>query len=311
MALALVKAHKSTKKHTYADRARAVMGYLSANPGGVEDVAVQAMVADALKPASLEFERVPVDGSLAFLLVISFIAGVLSFLSPCTLPLLPAYAVHTMKAKQNAVQRTLAFFIGLALVFSVLGVSVALIGQVLVKLVPRISMVAGVIIIGFGILTVLGKGFGGMKRKRLRDGSVGSFLFGASYGVAWTPCVGPILGSIFVIAAASSSWAKGGLLLFAYAIGIALPLLFFSYYIDRLNRRGRLWRFITGKGVTLRIGKWRVHTYTTNIIAGVLLIIIGYLIFSGTLYTINQFAVETPLQQRLFRLEDWLLGRLK
>jgi len=94
-------------------------------------------------------------------------------------------------------------------------------------------------------------------------------------------------------------------------LGIAIPLLFFSYYIDKLRHSKKTWKFLKGKGITIKLGKWKIHTHTTNIIAGILLIIIGYLIFSGTLYTINKYALETPLQKVIFGLEDWLLNFLK
>ncbi len=311
MALALVKAHKTTGKREYLDRARAVMGFLIKSDSGLEELAVQAMIADYLRPVSLEFEREPVKGGFIVLLFVSFIAGLLSFLSPCTLPLLPAYAVHTLKAEKDALKRTFAFFLGLALVFSLLGVSIALVGRLLTQLVPRISQVAGLVIILFGFLTIFGRGFGGFRLKKLQDGMVGSFLFGASYGVAWTPCVGPILGSIFVLAATAGTWAKGGVLLFVYALGIAIPLLAFSYYVDKLRHEGRVWKFLKGKGVSFRIGKLQIHTHTTNIIAGILLVIIGYLIFSGNLYSLNRLAIDTVLQRKLFGLEDWLLKLIK
>jgi len=310
MASALIKAHKATGKPEYKDRALAVMGFLSKNTGGSEDLAVTATVADYLQESSLEFENEPIQAGFILMLFVAFIAGVISFLSPCTLPLLPAYAVHILKAKHDAVKRTVAFFLGLALVFSVLGVSAALVGQLLTKLIPKLSMVAGAIIMLFGVLTFAGKGFGGFQTGKLKDGVAGSFLFGASYGVAWTPCVGPILAGIFVMAATAASWAQGGILLFAYALGIAIPLLVLSYYIDRLQK-GRLWKILKGKELTFKIGKRKFHIHTTNLIAGLLLMIIGYLIFSGTLYTFNRVIVETPLQQQIFSLEDWLLGFLK
>ena len=311
--LALVKAHKATGKPEYVDRAKAVMGYLLKNPGGLESIAAQAMAADYLRKQSfsLEFEREPVEGGFILLLFVAFIAGVLSFLSPCTLPLLPAYAVHTIKAKHDAVKRTVAFFLGLALVFSILGISIALVGKLLTQLIPKLSIFAGAIIIFFGIFTIFGKGFGGLRLGRIQPGVIGSFLFGTTYGIAWTPCVGPILGSIFVIAATTNTWIKGGLLLFVYAIGIAIPLLGLSYYVDKLRHEGKVWKFLRGKEISFKIGKWQLHTHTTNLIAGIILIIIGYLIFSGTLYTLNKFAIDTPLQQQLFKLEDWLLKWIK
>ncbi len=311
MVLALTKAYEATGKQIYLDRARSVMGFLVDTDSGLESLAVQAMVADKLMgEVSLDFERETVSASFFILLFVSFIAGLLSFLSPCTLPLLPAYAVHTMKSK-NAVRCTLAFFLGLALIFSILGISIALVGKILTKAVPQISMFAGAIIILFGVFTIIGKGFGGFHLKRLQDGAFGSFLFGASYGVAWTPCVGPILGAIFVLAATTGTWIKGGVLLFAYALGIAIPLLILSYYVDKLRHKGKVWTFLRGREITIRIFKWKAHTHTTNLIAGALLIIIGYLIFSGTLYSINSIAIETPLQQKIFSLEDVLMGFLR
>jgi len=110
------------------------------------------------------------------------------------------------------------------------------------------------------------------------------------------------------LAGTSSSAFVGGLLLFSYAVGLSVPLLLVSTYLERVDRSGRLWRFIKGKMIVFDFGEgkyFRVHS--SALISGLLFIILGFLIFSGQLFVFNQYAGSTGFQQWIFGLEERLL----
>ena len=243
------------------------------------------------------------------IILIAFIAGLLSFVSPCTLPILPAYVAYSFEiSKRNVKTMTLAFFLGLATVFTLLGMTATLIGNFLKSNLTIFSQVAGLAIIFFGIYILLGRGFSGFKIKQNKPKSyLGAFIFGSILGLSWTPCIGPILVAILLLASTAGSAISGGLLLFSYAIGIALPLLLFSTYLSKLNRNGNVWRFIKGKELKFNLGKKVIRIHTTSLISGILFIVLGYLIFSGTLFIFNQYVGSSSFQQWIFAIEERLL----
>jgi len=106
------------------------------------------------------------------------------------------------------------------------------------------------------------------------------------------------------LASTTNNVFSGGLLLFIYGVGLALPLILISTYLGRVNKEGRLWKIIQGK--ELRFKKYSVHT--NSLISGILFIILGYLIFSGILFSFNQYVVSTGFQKWIFNIEEWLLG---
>jgi len=173
----------------------------------------------------------------------AFVAGLLSFLSPCVLPLVPPYLCflagvsfdELSKAKDNvtaSVFRTaLAYVLGFTTVFVILGATASFIGQALTRHLDTLSMIAGAIII------IMGLHFLGLLRlswllatkridvERKPPGMLGGYLVGLAFAFGWTPCVGPVLAAILFLAASNDTAWQGISLLFAYSLGIGLPFL--------------------------------------------------------------------------------------
>ncbi|MEP7200029.1 MAG: cytochrome c biogenesis protein CcdA [Chloroflexota bacterium] len=224
-------------------------------------------------------------------------AGLLSFVSPCCLPLVPAYlsyitgvSVDQFTTERIAAQRkpivtsAIAFVVGLALVFTLLGASATYIGGLLLDYQDIVSKIAGAVIIIFGLHTL---GFLRIslfqQEKRLdftqprAPGALGAVLMGAAFGVGWTPCVGPFLGSILLLASQSSTVGAGMLLLFVYALGLGLPFVVAGLLI------GQLMPLLT------RIKRYmRTLTY----VSGGLLVLMGFLVFSNQLTIITSYLIR-------------------
>jgi len=103
----------------------------------------------------------------------------------------------------------------------------------------------------------------------------------------------------------------GGLLLFSYALGLALPLILFSTYMSRLDKNGKIWKIIRGKELQFYLGRKVVRVHTTSLISGLLFMAVGYLIFSGSLYVFNQYVGSSSFQKFIFSVEDNLLNFLR
>ena len=255
------------------------------------------------------------NGPFILLLIIALFSGFISFASPCTLPILPAYIAYTFtSSKKNIKGMTVAFFLGLSLVFILLGMTATLIGGFLRSNLTIFTQIAGIIIIFFGLYMLFGKGFTVFKIKQNNPTSYfGSFIFGGNLGLAWTPCVGPILVAILLLASTTSLVLTGGLLLFMYAIGLALPLILISTYISKINQESRVWKIIKGKELRIKFDfldkEFSIHT--NSLISGLLFIILGYLIFSGILFSFNQYVSSTSFQKWIFYIEDKLLNLIK
>ncbi|HXZ79667.1 MAG TPA: cytochrome c biogenesis protein CcdA [Terriglobales bacterium] len=233
--------------------------------------------------------------------IAAFVAGLLSFLSPCVLPLVPGYvslisgaSIENLSTREERVLRTvmlnsLMFIVGFSLVFIALGAVASSLGQLTHRFYPLLTRVAGIIIIIFGLhLTGIWKikAFYADKRMHGVQGSSsawGSFLVGFAFAFGWTPCIGPILATILAIAASEDTVLKGVMLLAVYSAGLAVPFL------------------LTSLGVDLFLafyGRFRRHLHTVEVVSGVLLIAIGVLILtrhltmlSGYLAFLNRFAL--------------------
>ena len=176
----------------------------------------------------------------------------MSCLSPCVLPVLPVFVAYVGGAGRaseisggvaiadRSRQRALGFLLGFAGIFVALWVSLGLVGFALLSTVPVLRPIAGLAIVVLGVVTILGwqpqlagGRFGG-------SGSFGgSFLLGAGVAIGWTPCIGPTLGAILTMAAASDSVWSGGLLLVAYAAGMAVPFLLVAFGLSRYRPLAR------------------------------------------------------------------------
>lgn len=250
------------------------------------------------------------QGPVILLAIIALIAGFVSFISPCTLPILPAYVAYIFGSSKKSIKgMTIAFFAGLAILFTLLGMSATVVGGFLKAHLTIFSQIAGALVMLFGVYILLGKGFAGFKIKQKQPTTyIGSFFFGASMGVSWTPCVGPILVSILLLASTTDSALTGGSLLFFYAVGLALPLVLVSTLLQHSKKS---WKVLQGKKLKFDIAGWKFSIHTNTLISGLLFIILGYLIFSGILFSFNQYVSATSFQKWIFRLEEWVLNLVR
>lgn len=231
---------------------------------------------------------------LAFL---SFGGGILSFVSPCTLPVLTAYFAFAFQSGRSQIAaNTLAFLAGLATTFSIFGAVGFALGRTLLRNQQLILLIGGAVIILFGVMSLLGKGFqgvdatgsGGPQPKSQSLG--GSYLFGLTFAVGWSSCVGPILGSVLTLAAQTTSVFNGMMLLFIYAMGLGLPLIVVSTFFGRMSRQSLFWRVLRGKG-----WEWNTHMFVVALVWAlavwqILVAIVDYsfrnfAMFEGQVYT--------------------------
>jgi len=216
--------------------------------------------------------------------IAAFLAGLVSFLSPCVLPLVPGYVslisgvgVEELKGQEASLLRkvmlnSIAFIIGFSIVFITLGAISTEVGQIAARYKSLLAQVAGVVIILFGLhLTGILRIKALYADKRLHNvkggsSAWGAFVIGFAFAFGWTPCVGPILAVILGFAAAQDSITKGILLLTIYSLGLAVPFLLTSLGIERfLNFYGR----------------FRRHMHVLEVASGGLLIALGVLLVFG------------------------------
>ena len=219
--------------------------------------------------------------------LIAFSAGLLSFLSPCVLPLIPSYVTFitglslddVQHARKAALVHGMLFVLGFSLIFLAMGAGATMLGQSLLRHRDWISRVGGVVIIVFGLylLGVLNIGFMSRERRfHIADKPVGYFgtLFvGIAFGAGWTPCLGPILGSILVYTGSQADLGKGMWLLSAYSLGLAVPFLLSAVAIERFTtffqrmRRQMVWVSRVSGVVMIGIGVLLVTNYFTVLAA--------------------------------------------
>lgn len=194
--------------------------------------------------------------SFLLMVIVAFGAGLLSFLAPCTLPILPAYFAFAVQSnRQQIALNTLFFTLGLATLFSFFGAGASALGSLLRYNQNLLMLGGGALVLVFGVMSLLGQGFSGYQQEeQLRSGGLGSsFLFGMTFAVGWTTCIGPLLGIMMTMAATTGSVLQGTILLFIYALGLGLPLILVSTTIGRLSRQSLVWRILRGKGWAVNV----------------------------------------------------------
>ncbi|MCA9867044.1 MAG: cytochrome c biogenesis protein CcdA [Anaerolineae bacterium] len=201
----------------------------------------------------------------AALAVLAFLGGLLSFVSPCTLPILTAYFAFAFQSdRQRIAANTLAFMLGLATTFSLLGATGFALGRVLGQNQGFIMLIGGAAIVIFGVMSLLGRGFTGATGLANQERSPdmrSSYLFGLTFAIGWSACVGPILGVILTLALQTATVWHGMMLLFIYTLGLGLPLLVVSTFFGRMSRQSAFWRVLRGKGWT-----WDTHVFVVALI---------------------------------------------
>jgi cytochrome c-type biogenesis protein len=209
------------------------------------------IIGSLLQPQSNPAATMLPTNSFLVLAILAFAGGVLSFASPCTLPILPAYFAFAFQSgRRQIATNTIFFMLGLATMFSLLGAGASFIGRLLNDNADLLLLFGGSLIVVFGLMNLMGKGFSGFQREEMEQNATlgGSYLFGLTFSLGWTSCVGPILGAVLTLAAASASVLHGVMLLFIYALGLGLPLLLVSTLFGRASRKSLFWRVLRGKG---------------------------------------------------------------
>ena len=247
------------------------------------------------------------QSSLLILAPAAFLAGVFSFLSPCTLPILPAYFAFTFQARRDrVVLMTVAFFLGLATTMVAVGASATALSQLLFRNLTALTTVGGLIVIAFGVMSILGKGFTGAKLLDRPTASVaGSYVYGATFALGWTACVGPILGALLTLLATQGiAVLQGAVLAFIYALGLGMPLIVMATFFSRLGSGSRFWQLMRGRGFEVNLGFTTLYLHTTSVFSGLLLVFVGVLLASGQLTLLSQWSQQTRLGEWAVSIEQ-------
>ena len=226
--------------------------------------------------------------------LVAFTAGLISFLSPCILPMIPSYLAfitgisleelsqdqNLKKVRKSVITNSLFFILGFSILFIAMGASATVIGKFLAKNIRWFEIIGG------SLVVILGLHFAGLFKLKFLErekkihldkkplGIIGTVLVGMAFGAGWTPCVGPILGSILTMAAATQNVAKGIILLISYSIGLGIPFLLTGLLIHKF--------FEYFKTI-------RKYFRVITLVGGILLVIIGLLLISGYFTTISSF----------------------
>jgi cytochrome c-type biogenesis protein len=224
--------------------------------------------------------------------IAAFLAGLVSFLSPCVLPLVPGYVslisgvgVEQLKTKESQLLRkvmlnSVAFILGFSVVFIALGAVASEISQMLARYRSILAQVAGVVIILFGLhLTGVFKIkalYTDARLHSMKGGSTpwGAFVIGFAFAFGWTPCVGPVLTVILTFAAAQDSITKGVMLLAIYSMGLAVPFLLTALLLERFLKF---------------YSRFRAHMHAIEVGSGALLIALGVLLVLGRFTIISNY----------------------
>jgi cytochrome c-type biogenesis protein len=233
--------------------------------------------------------------------IAAFVAGLVSFLSPCVLPLVPGYVSlisgtgveelkhGDVKLFRKVMSSSLMFVLGFSIVFVALGAVATEVGQLMARYKSLMAEIAGVVVILFGLhltgLLQIKALLGDKRLNQVKGGSTpwGAFILGFAFAFGWTPCVGPILAVILGLAAAQNSVGKGIALLGIYSLGLAVPFLLTAVGIERFLQF---------------YSRFRRHLHTLEVVSGVLLIFLGgllvmnrFTLLSGYFSFLNRFAL--------------------
>ncbi len=226
-----------------------------------------------------------------------FVAGIISFLSPCVLPLVPGYVSYiagqsmadstgsrVLIVRVQALALSACFVLGFTTIFVILGASATTLGQALSSYRYELNLIGGAIVIGFGLFTTGLLRLSWLQRDFRFDivppgaRPVAAYLLGMAFAFGWTPCIGPMLGAILTVSAASATVAKGVTLLAIYSLGLGIPFLLVAVFtgglLARLKSIGRVGRLL-------------------HILAGGVMVLMGAAMITGQLSTFSFWLLET------------------
>ncbi len=229
----------------------------------------------------------------------AFAAGVLSFLSPCVLPLVPPYLCYlagvnleeltetegeeARSAWRKALLAAFVFVLGFSTVFVAMGAGASAIGQLLREYLDILAKIAGVVIIIMGLhfMGLFKIRFLLMEKRYQADAKpatfIGAYVIGLAFALGWTPCIGPVLASILAIAASEESVSRGAFLLAVYSAGLGVPFLLAAFAIN---------------GFLSFMKRFRRHMRTVEIIMGLFLVITGIMFLTGSMQIISTWLLE-------------------
>ena len=228
---------------------------------------------------------------MIFNLLVAFSAGFISFLSPCVLPLIPGYIScisgqaldEIIKDNKSVLLKTIFFSIGFSIVFISFGITASFIGKLLISYSNQLRIIAGIIIILFSLQFI---GLINLKilnsetrffTKNYNDNLIFPIIVGAAFGFGWTPCIGPVLGSILALAAIEENISKGILLLSFYSLGLAIPFIISGILIDKFLFFSK---------------SFRKYISTITKVGGAILLLTGIAILTGQLQVLGFFILE-------------------
>lgn len=180
-------------------------------------------------------------------LLTGFTAGLLSFLTPCVLPMVPVYLMYLTGSfkmdnlkedRWKTFSRSLSFVLGFTIVFVLLGLSATALGKFLIKNKALLRKIGAVMVVIFGLIMTKIISFKKLKRRnymKLQDGFFGSVLMGMAFSIGWSPCFGPVVGMILSIAAQKDTLLKGAALLFAYSLGLGIPFIISGFFAGAIR----------------------------------------------------------------------------
>ncbi|MCT4609822.1 MAG: cytochrome c biogenesis protein CcdA [Pelagimonas sp.] len=234
-----------------------------------------------------------IDASLLPAMAIALVAGIISFLSPCVLPVVPPYLAYMSgvslgemqeKGQSKVLLAALFFVMGLSTVFLLLGFAASALGSMFLQYQSSFNTLAGIVVMVFGAHFVGVYRIGFLDREaRLdagdRGGSAfGAYVLGLAFAFGWTPCIGPQLGAILSLAASEASVARGTVLLGVYALGLGIPFLVFAAFLSRLSGT---------------LGWMKRHMEQIERVMGLLLWTIGLLMLTGGFASMSFWLLET------------------
>jgi cytochrome c-type biogenesis protein len=221
-------------------------------------------------------------------ITISFAAGLLSFLSPCVLPLIPSYITFVTglsledvsRARRIALVHSLLFVTGFTLIFLALGATATTVGRMLGYNREWVGRIGGLIVIVLGLYLIGAFNFSWFARERRVHvankplGYLGTVFVGMAFAAGWTPCIGPILGAVLTYTASSADLNRGLVLLSAYSLGLAVPFVLAALMIERFMHLFQ---------------KYRGFMVWTSRVAGALLIVVGVMMLTDTMRLLTQW----------------------
>ena len=208
--------------------------------------------------------------------LISFLEGVITFISPCLLPMLPVYVSYFAGGGERTTRKTLSgaggFVLGFTLVFVAMGALAGTLGSFLTKYQTVVNIVSGLVVIFFGLnfmgLLKVNLFKGGVGLMKMSGGFFSAVLFGIIFSLGWTPCVGAFLGSALALASQQGHAVEGMLMLLAYSLGLGVPFLLSAVLIDKLKSAFN----------------WiKAHYGVINLVCGAMLVFVGVLMMTGTM----------------------------